>query len=75
MGHAGELETSLILHLKPELVNMDQVVDETDFIATASYTMDWVEGGALAARRREKQDGIKNNFRGLNRLLISAKQA
>jgi creatinine amidohydrolase/Fe(II)-dependent formamide hydrolase-like protein len=75
MGHAGELETSLILHLKPELVNMDQVVDETDFIATASYTMDWVEGGALAACRREKQDGIKNNFRGLKRLLISANQA
>jgi tetratricopeptide (TPR) repeat protein len=29
----------------------------------------------LAACRREKQDGIKNNFRGLNRLLISANQA
>jgi creatinine amidohydrolase len=49
MGHAGELETSLILHLKPELVDMHQVVDETDFIATASYFMDWVEGGALVA--------------------------
>jgi creatinine amidohydrolase len=49
MGHAGELETSLILHLKPELVDMHQVVDETDFIATSSYAMDWVEGGALVA--------------------------
>jgi creatinine amidohydrolase len=49
MGHAGELETSLILHLKPELADMDQVVDETDFIATASYAMDWVEGGPLVA--------------------------
>jgi len=49
MGHACELETSLILHLKPDLVHMDRVVDETDFISTPSYYMDWVEGGALVA--------------------------
>ncbi len=49
MGHACELETSLILHLKPELVHMERVVDETDFVSTPSYTMDWVEGGALVA--------------------------
>lgn len=49
MGHAGELETALMLHLQPELVHMDRVVDETDFIATPSYYMDWVEGGALVA--------------------------
>lgn len=49
MGHACELETSLILHLRPELVHMDRVVDETDFISTPSYYMDWVEGGALVA--------------------------
>jgi len=49
MGHAGELETSFLLHLRPELVHMDRVVDETDFIATPSYFMDWVEGGALIA--------------------------
>lgn len=49
MGHAGELETSLILHLRPDLVHMERVVDETDFIATSSYYMDWVEGGALVA--------------------------
>lgn len=49
MGHAGELETSLMLHLCPELVDMDKVVDETDFISTPSYYMDWVEGGALIA--------------------------
>ena len=49
MGHAGELETSLILHLRPDLVHMDRVVDETDFITTPSYYMDWVEGGALNA--------------------------
>jgi creatinine amidohydrolase len=49
MGHAGELETSLILHLRPELTHMERVVDETDFIATPNYYMDWVEGGSLIA--------------------------
>ena len=49
MGHACELETSLILHLHPELVHMERVVDETDFVTTPSYYMDWVEGGALTA--------------------------
>ena len=49
MGHACELETSFILHLRPDLVHMDRVVDETDFVATPSYFMDWVEGGALVA--------------------------
>jgi creatinine amidohydrolase len=49
MGHAGELETSLMLHLRPDLVHMEKVVDETDFIATPSYYMDWVEGGSLIA--------------------------
>lgn len=49
MGHAGELETSMILALRPELAHMDRVVDETDFVATESYYMDWIEGGALVA--------------------------
>jgi creatinine amidohydrolase len=49
MGHACELETSLILHLQPELVDMTKAVDETDFISTPAYYMDWVEGGALVA--------------------------
>ncbi len=49
MGHAGELETSLILFLNPELVHMERVIDETDFITTPSYSMDWAEGGALVA--------------------------
>jgi creatinine amidohydrolase len=49
MGHAGELETSMILHLRPDLVHMERCVDETDFIATPSYMMDWVEAGALVA--------------------------
>jgi creatinine amidohydrolase len=49
MGHACELETSFILHLRPDLVHMQRVVDETDFVATPSYYMDWIEGGALVA--------------------------
>ena len=49
MGHAGELETSYLLHLRPDLCHMDRVVDETDFVATESYFMDWIEGGTLIA--------------------------
>ena len=49
MGHACELETSLLLQLRPDLVRMERVVDEIDFISTPSYFMDWVEGGALIA--------------------------
>ena len=49
MGHACELETSLIQFLCPELVHMDRVIDEMDFVSTPSYYMDWVEGGALIA--------------------------
>ena len=49
MGHAGELETSLILHLRRDLTHMDRVVDETNFISTPNYYMDWNEGGALIA--------------------------
>ncbi len=49
MGHAGELETSFMLHLRPDLCHMERVVDETDFISTPSYYMDWIEGGSLIA--------------------------
>ncbi len=49
MGHAGELETSYMLHLRPDLCNMGRVVDETDFVATPDYYMDWIEGGSLVA--------------------------
>lgn len=49
MGHAGELETSMILQLRPDLVHMERCIDETDFITTDSYMMDWVEAGALVA--------------------------
>jgi len=49
MGHACELETSLMLHLHPNLVHLEQAVDEMDFISTPDYYMDWVEGGSLIA--------------------------
>lgn len=49
LGHACELETSLILHLRPDLVHLERAVDEMNFITTPSYTMDWIEGGALIA--------------------------
>jgi creatinine amidohydrolase len=49
MGHGGELETSMMLHLRPEAVRMDRARRETDFIATPEYFMDWVEGGRLIA--------------------------
>lgn len=49
MGHAGELETSYLLHLRPDLCRMERVVDETDFVSTPDYYMDWIEGGSLIA--------------------------
>ncbi len=49
MGHAGELETAYMLHLRPDLCHMDRVVDETAFISTPGYYMDWIEGGELIA--------------------------
>ena len=49
MGHACELETSLILALRPELIHLERAVDEMDFISSPSYYMDWIEGGALTA--------------------------
>jgi len=49
MGHAGELETAMMLYLHPNLTHMDRVVDETDFISTPNYNMDWIEEGVLVA--------------------------
>ena len=49
MGHACELETSYLLHLRPDLCHMERVVDEMDFVSTPDYYMDWIEGGALVA--------------------------
>ncbi|MBI5935363.1 MAG: creatininase family protein [Chloroflexi bacterium] len=49
MGHACELETAYLLHLRPDLCHMERVVDEMDFVSTPDYYMDWIEGGSLIA--------------------------
>lgn len=58
MGHACELETSMVLALRPELVHMERVKDDIDFVATPNYYMDWVEGGALVANPPWDDDSI-----------------
>ena len=62
MGHACELETSFLLHLEPGLVHMDRVVDETNFITTPSYYMDWIEGGALIANPPWEDDSATGAY-------------
>ena len=62
MGHACELETALLLHLRPDLVHMDRVQDETDFVATPAYFMDWIEGGALIANPPWDDDTITGAY-------------
>ena len=62
MGHACELETSLILHLNPGLVHMEKAKDELDFISTPSYSMDWVEGGPLVANPPWDDDTITGAY-------------
>ena len=62
MGHACELETSFMLHLRPELVHMERVMDDTDFVTTPSYYMDWVEGGALVANPPWDDDTIHGAY-------------
>ena len=62
MGHACELETSFMLHLRPDLVHMERVMDDFDFIATPSYYMDWVEGGALVANPPWEDDSVHGAY-------------
>jgi creatinine amidohydrolase len=62
MGHACELETSFMLHLRPDLVHMERVVDDTDFVTTPSYVMDWVEGGALVANPPWDDDTVSGAY-------------
>jgi creatinine amidohydrolase len=62
MGHACELETSYILHLRPDLVHMDRAVDDVDFVATPNYYMDWIEGGALIANPPWTDDTISGAY-------------
>lgn len=49
MGHGCELETSYLLHLRPDLVHMDRARPEMDYISTPNFYMDWIEGGRLIA--------------------------
>ena len=49
LGHGCELETSYMLHLRPDLVDMQKATVETGFISTENYYMDWIEGGRLIA--------------------------
>jgi creatinine amidohydrolase len=49
MGHGGELETSYMLYIRPDLVHMERARTETDFVSTPNYYMDWVEAGSLVA--------------------------
>ena len=62
MGHAGELETSYILHLRPDLVHTDRIVDEVKFTATPNYYMEWIEGGALIANPPWTDDTISGAY-------------
>ena len=62
MGHAGELETSYILHLRPDLVRTDRIVDEVKFTATPNYYMEWIEGGALIANPPWTDDTISGAY-------------
>ncbi len=62
MGHACELETSFMLYLRPDLVHMESVIDDIDFITTPSYYMDWVEGGALVANPPWDDDSIHGAY-------------
>ena len=62
MGHGGELETSYILHLRPDLVHMDLATRETDFTSTPNYYMDWVEGGSLVANPPWSDDTVSGIY-------------
>lgn len=62
MGHACELETAYLLHLRPELCRMNRVVDEPDFISTPNYYMDWIEGGALIMSAMWEDDTLTGAY-------------
>jgi creatinine amidohydrolase len=62
MGHGCELETSYVLHLRPDLVHMEHAAVETDFISTPNYYMDWVEGGRLIANPPWSDDTVSGIY-------------
>ncbi len=51
MGHAGELETAMLLHLRPDLTHIDRVVDETDFINSSNEDGLDLSGMSVAAAK------------------------
>lgn len=44
MGHACELETSLMLAIKPDLVKMDKAKKDTHYPKKGDLYMDWIDG-------------------------------
>jgi creatinine amidohydrolase len=62
MGHACELETSMMLHLRPQVVHPERAQRETDFISTPEYYMDWVEGGRLIANPPWTDDTVSGAY-------------
>lgn len=62
MGHACELETAYMLHLRPDLCRMERVVDEIEFITTQNYYMDWVEGGLLIMSHPWEDDTLTGAY-------------
>jgi creatinine amidohydrolase len=62
MGHAGELETSYLLHLRPDLCHVERVVDEIEFISSQNYFMDWVEGGLLIMSHPWEDDTLTGAY-------------
>ena len=62
MGHACELETAYLLHLRPDLCHMERVVDEIEFITTPNYYMDWVEGGSLIMSHPWEDDTLTGAY-------------
>jgi creatinine amidohydrolase len=62
MGHACELETAYLLHLRPDLCKMERVVDEIEFITTQNYFMDWVEGGLLIMSHPWEDDTLTGAY-------------
>jgi creatinine amidohydrolase len=62
MGHACELETAYLLHLRPDLCKMERVVDEIEFISTQNYYMDWIEGGMLILSHPWEDDTLTGAY-------------
>ena len=62
MGHACELETSMMLAVRPSVVHLERARRETDFVSTPEYFMDWVEGGRLIANPPWTDDTVSGSY-------------